>query len=128
MNALEQENRIITDKFEAYELEDQLFYIHYFKDAQGQLEDVEQILELQNQLKVDTDWTRLMHAEKFVSITKEAREFVEQTAPTVKAEAYVIPSLSQKIIFNLYVKFRRNKHVIKAFDNLEDALEFLRKQ
>jgi hypothetical protein len=123
--AIDTDQKLITDKFEMYWLNSDTFYIHLFKDSYSEIEDIKKNVAFQAEQNVGADHNRIIHAEKFASISKQGREFLQKTAPTVRREAYVMPSLSQKIIFNLYVKFRRNPNPIRAFDKLEDALTWL---
>lgn len=117
----------ISSKAELYWIESDVFYVKLFKDSYIDLDDIKEIVAFQLDQNVGVDHKRLIHAEKFATISREAREFLQKTTPTVKAEAYVIPSLSQKILFNLYIKFRRNSNPIKGFDSKENALAWLGK-
>ncbi|MBD3638193.1 MAG: hypothetical protein HUJ25_12645 [Crocinitomicaceae bacterium] len=121
------ENRIITDKFEGYWFDKDTLYLRYYEGVDITLADVEVSIQFQKKQGLNTDHCRIIHAEKYVTISKEAREYVQDNAPTVKADAYVVPSLPLKIIFNLYSKLRKNTNPIKAFDYLEDALSWLKK-
>lgn len=120
-------NRLITDKFEAFWFETKIFYVRLYKDAVLEAPDIQEMLQFQKEQKLNSEHLRIIHAEKFATITKRAREYLQDNATTVKAEAYIIPSLSQKILFNLYVKLRSNKNTIKAFENLDDSLVWLKK-
>lgn len=120
--------KLVTDKFEAYFLEPKLFYLKLLRDTRQEIEDIEANIAFQKKLGVNEDCYRVVHAEKFATISKAAREHVENYAITVKAEAFIIPSIAQKILFNLYMKFRKNKNPLKAFDKLEDGIAWLKEQ
>ncbi|MCH2233405.1 MAG: hypothetical protein MK078_04045 [Crocinitomicaceae bacterium] len=120
--------KLVTDKFEAYFLEPKLFYLKLLRDTRLEVEDVEQNIAFQRKHGVDTTCCRIVHAEKYATISKAAREYVENHAITVKAEAFIIPSIGQKILFNLYAKFRKNKNPLRAFDKLEDGIAWLKEQ
>lgn len=113
-------------KFEGYLMDDNIIYMHYFDDIEVDVDVIEKGFELHDILGVDETVRRVIHCEKFVSITAEARDLVARESRPAAAEVYVIPSLHQKILFNIYVKIRRKKHPSRAFDNLEDALEWVK--
>ena len=122
------EEKLVTKKFEAYFLEPKLFYLKLLRDTRQEIEDVEQNIAFQKKHGVDNTYCRVVHAEKYATISKAAREYVENHTMTVKAEAFIIPSIGQKILFNLYMKFRKNKNPLRAFDKLEDGLAWLKEQ
>lgn len=117
---------IRTAKYECYLIDNEIIYFHYFEDAVIDIREIMEGISLHDEFGVDETIYRIIHSDKYATITKEAREFVENYARPAKAEAYVIPGLAQKILFNLYIKFRRRKHPIKAFENLNDAIAWLR--
>ena len=121
-------DKLVTDKFEAYFLEPKMFYLKLLTDTSQEIEDVEANIAFQKKHGVDETYCRLVHAEKYATISKAAREYVENHTVTVKAEAFIIPSIAQKILFNLYMKFRKNKNPLKAFDKLEDGIAWLKEQ
>lgn len=121
----ENEHTIKTAKFEATLLAENLLYLHYFYNQEIDVAEVRKGFEFHDEIGADENVKRLVHCEKFVSITKDARELVEQHGRPAKAEAYVIPFLPQKILFNLYSKFRKRKHPLKSFNTIDEALEWL---
>ncbi len=63
-----------------------------------------------------------------VSITKEAREYVDQKAPEFfKASAIISDSLAIRLIIN-FMHFFRPSLPLKMFSNKEHAIEWLLKQ
>ncbi|MFN4233630.1 MAG: hypothetical protein ACK4IK_02360 [Bacteroidia bacterium] len=62
------------------------------------------------------------------TVTKEVREFVNSIPPITKAEAIVVNSLAQRIISNFIIKFHAPGRKIKVFNNLNDAVEWIKKQ
>ena len=125
MTGQSEDIKLVTDNFEAFFLEPKMFYLRLFTDTEQQVSDVEANITFQYEHGVDETFTRLVHAEKYATISKAAREYVEKNTPTVKAEAFVIPSLGQKILFNLYIKLRHNPHPIRGFENLDAAIKWL---
>lgn len=121
-------NKLIKDNFEAFWFEKDVMYIRIYKDKEVNLEDVKEMLGFQREQGVSADHYRIVHAEPHADLSKIAREYVQDNAPMVKAEAYILSNLSHKILFNLFVKLRRNTNPIKAFENLDDAIHWLKKQ
>lgn len=60
---------------------------------------------------------------KYTSITKEAREYggTNEATKHSKAEAYVLESLSQRIIGNFYLKFNNPQVPTRFFNNSRGA-------
>ena len=119
-------NRLVTEVFEAHWFERDIFYIRIYADKDISVEDVQQMIDFQTEQQVGRNHYRIIHGEELSQMTKEAREYVQENASQVKAEAYIISSLAHKILFNLYTKLRRNSNPIKAFDNVEDAISWLK--
>ncbi|MEX1001410.1 MAG: hypothetical protein WDZ35_04780 [Crocinitomicaceae bacterium] len=117
--------KVKTDKFEGYLMAPDILYLHYFYNQEIGVAEIQLGFELHEKHELDENIKRLVHCEKFVSITRAARELVQNHGKPAKAEAYVIPFLSQKILFNLHIKLRKRKHPIKAFDQLDEALHWL---
>lgn len=61
---------------------------------------------------------------KFTTITLEARTYVEHATVGIKAEAFVLNQLQQKIIGNFY-KTKRD-HPVKLFTDENEALAWLK--
>ncbi len=118
-------NRLHTQKFEIYILKDNIVYLRLFIGVLINLEDVKQVLDYQNKLSVDDSFYRIVHIEKYGSITNEARKYLEINGLPAKREAYVLPTLPQKLIFNLYQKFRKRKHPLKGFHHISSAKKWL---
>ncbi|UKN02311.1 hypothetical protein K6119_02100 [Paracrocinitomix mangrovi] len=113
------------EKFSGCLLEDDIIYMRYFENQEIGEKEIELGFELHDILEVDSNVKRIIHCESYVSITRQARELVQLKGRPAKAEAYVIPALSQKILFTVYSKLRKRNHPLKAFDNLEDAVEWV---
>ncbi|UKN02312.1 hypothetical protein K6119_02105 [Paracrocinitomix mangrovi] len=110
-----------------YLTHDQIFVVEYQDDLVLDVEDihipVEQYLAVTdtgNPLKV------LIEFPANTIINNDARRFAENRDQWAIAEAIVINSLGQRILFRFYSKFRKHKYPIKSFSNREEALEWLR--
>lgn len=124
---IEDQKRITTEKYEIYLLEEQLVYVHYFKNNLIEEEDIEEAIRVGKELSPSDDTKLLIEVEKFVDFTAAAREYAQNKMRTLKAEAHVFPSLANRILFNFFIKLRKNDHPLKAFSKKEDALEWLAK-
>ena len=117
-------------KFEDFEismLDDDVIYMHYFEDTYVKGDQIEAGFAAHDYFKVSDQVKRIVHCEKNVSVSSEARELVQKMGRPAAAEAYIIPELHQKILFKLYHMFRKRNHPLKAFDNVEQALQWLHK-
>jgi len=115
-----------NNNFEAFLLEENCIYFKYFKNAEIHVEDVEKGFQLHDEFQVTDQVVRIIHSEQYVSIDKAARELLEHSSRPAKAEAFIIPSLPQKIIFNFYKRVRRSQHPVRAFDSLDKALYWIK--
>lgn len=62
---------------------------------------------------------------KHVSITPEAREYIEKATTGIKAEAIIVKALPQKIIVDFYSNIASQDHPVKIFKSEEKGLEWL---
>lgn len=112
--------------FEAFMLGKNCIYFKYFQNAEINVEDVERGFQLHDEFNVTDQVIRIIHSEKYVSIAKEARELLESAARPAKVEAYIIPSLPHKIVFNMHKRVRSANHPVRAFDSLDNALFWIK--
>ena len=63
---------------------------------------------------------------KFVSISSEARIKAAERSPDLIAIAYVINSLSQRLLLKFYIKLVNRKKPTTVFQSIEEALEGLK--
>lgn len=117
--------QISKPKFEYKWLDDQIIYFKYDDNAVVQLDDVVQMLKLQAELGINENTKRIVHAGRYTTITTNARKYVEKNKPIAFAEAYILTNLPQRLLFNIYSKFRSTANPINSFDNLESALKWL---
>lgn len=85
------------------------------------------MLQLQHELGVDENTKRIVYAGWHTTITPEAREYIQCNKPKVKAEAFILSGLAQKILFDFYHRIRKNDNPIKSFSNLEGALRWIKR-
>ena len=118
--------RIVTDKFEAYMLEPDIIYFRFNDNQLIDVEDIHATLEINFKLSDVGSVKRIIHAGKYTTISAPARKLLEKIGLPAIAEAYIIESLAQKLIFRAYLKLRKNDHPTKSFQNLTDAVDWLR--
>lgn len=70
----------------------------------------------------------LVKVDKYTLPSAEARRFIAQadSNPYVKAEAYVISDLPQKIVGNFFLKFDKPARPTKIFTKEDEAIEWLK--
>lgn len=112
-------------KFVAYLHEPQIIVFHFKKDMDVNSSDMRECFEAHDLLKVGPNIKRIIISGKHGSISPEARELAQKESRPASAEAFVIGSLAQKIVFNLFIKLRKMKHPMRAFDSFEKALEWI---
>ncbi len=119
--------KIIKAKnFEIQLLDGNIVYFICTDNVYIEVEDIKEGIEIQRELNIGPNVKRILEFQKFTTVTKEAREYIEENGSPAQKEAFIIPSLGQKILFNLYVKFRKRKHPVRAFNDLQTALNWIR--
>ena len=126
MDLLVATNKVHTGKYEFSLIEEDIIYIHYLHHSEIGIEEIVAGINFQEELGRYEDIYRIVHADPYVTITAEAREFFEHFGRPVIAEAFIMQSTYQKILFNFYESFRSHFHPIKAFDNIDEAKTWLR--
>ena len=115
----------IQPKFEISWLSDNIIYCSYNDNVLINVTDIKDMIEIQEELGVDDKVKRIVHAGQFTSITSEARNYIQKNKPKVKAEAFILTGLSQRILFNFYYKVRKNANPLKSFRNLNNAKKWI---
>ena len=67
----------------------------------------------------------LMELADTVSISREAHNYADQQAPDISGAAFLIKSLSQRIIVNQHATSRVTQIPIQVFDNRNEANTWL---
>lgn len=124
---IEYQNRVVTDKYEIYLLEELLLCVHYFENTMVEAEDIAEAIKIGRRLSPSDETKLLVEVDRYVDFTAEARQFAQNSMRILKAEAHVFPSLSNKIMFNFFIKFRKNNHPLRAFSTVDNALSWLAK-
>lgn len=118
-------HRISTDKYEIYMLDERCIYIHYLENSMIEKEDIQDALRIGVEMSPSDETKVLVEVDRYVDITPEAREYAQNHMRTLKAEAHVFPSLANRILFNLFIKLRKNDHPLKSFPSYDKAYAWL---
>lgn len=92
-----------------------------------QKENVEEIIEAVKKVGGGNKYPILILAGEYSLPTEEARLFIASPGnPYALAEAYVTPSLPQKLVGNFYLKFNKPGRPTRMFTSAADAVKWLR--
>ena len=108
--------------------EDGIMHVHIKIKMNFELEHSMQIVAARTKLAAGQSYPMLYTATKFVIPSAEVREYVasESRSKLVSADAFVINSLPQRIIANFYRKFNKPVRPTKVFDNVDEAIKWLK--
>lgn len=113
-------------------IEDDIVELLFFDNQTLSEEDVMENYEMLDILTEYQPHKRIVISGHFTEITHGAREVLlrENTKRSnlIKAEAIVIHSIAQKIFSYLYYKLNKNNYPICIFDNIPDAMDWLKLQ
>ena len=126
---VEKRNKVILKHSEVLLRDDGIVQIQFCDNCEINEKDCEDIIGAYNQLLVKKKYPIIHFAGKYVSFTKEAREFSvsEKGMQYSKAEAFVFTSLAHKIIANFYYKINKPPVPTQFFSNQKDAVAWLTK-
>ena len=121
MQTIENENSRVT-------ITDEPLFIAEYKDKVVlSKDDLAIVVKNYDDLSNGELWKVLHIFPKDTTVSSEGRDYAESREKPAKAEAFVIESLSQRILFKFYRKFRSVNYPMKEFSNREDALTWLNK-
>ena len=113
-----------------FELRDDYFYVKYKSNS------VVDLPEAKNQSKIILDLCQekkmpfvIDFLDVSVRIDDEARRFFAIDGPHIhlrKAQAIIVNNMQSKLLVNFYIKHHKPKNPTKLFDNLEDALDWIK--
>ncbi len=101
-----------------------LLKIHYKDNIHLELKDVKELNVFYQNLN-SGPMRVLAISGKFMTSTKEAREYAQARNSKAIGEAIVIHSLAQRLIAQFYTRFRKADHPTKVFANEKDARTWL---
>ncbi len=120
-------NPIIQNKNSVAEmLADDIFYIKYHEDTYSDVEDFKEGYNSYLELTEGKTVKVLVEMGRHATVTTEAREYAQENKIPAVAEALVLYSLPQRILFKFYGKFRRQNHPLRVFKSFDEALNWLK--
>lgn len=118
---------IIQNKNSTAELiEGNIFYIKYHENTYSDVLDFKEGFAAYELLSDGKPVKVLVEMSKHSNVSTEAREYAQENKMPAVAEALVLHSLPQRIIFRFYIRFRRQNHPIKIFKNFDSAYNWLK--
>ncbi len=113
--------------FVAQIVEDDIFHLNYFPDEFAIDSDFKEGHEAYNSIRNGRKMKIIIENGKYTVIDTSAREYLQNNKFEAIAAAVVMHSIGQRIIYNFYIKFRKQDHPIRAFKNFILAKEWLKK-
>lgn len=113
--------------YDIFRRKDGIIQLQIYDGYYGELQDGMNIVDTFRILKEQEKCLVLIVSDDNASFSKEAREFVasEATSKIVKADAFVIKSLSLKILMNGYLKFNKPNRLTRFFNSEQAAIAWL---
>ena len=118
-------NRIETPTAEMYLDDDNIFITKFNDNVLLKVEEIEEIITHYKEINESKPKLCLAIAGSHTSVTSEAREYAESFGAPAIAEAYVVSSLTQRFLVNLYMHVRNNHHPVDVFSDINDAKKWL---
>jgi hypothetical protein len=113
--------------YDIFKRKDGIIQLQIYDGYYGELADGINIVETFKLLKGTEKCLVLIISADNASFSKEAREFVasEETSKIVMADAFVLSSLSLKILMNGYLKFNKPNRPTRFFNAEQGAIAWL---
>ena len=121
-----EENKIIHECFEAQLIEDDIFHLHYLPDSYSTEVEYRLGYDAYNELRDNRILNIIIEHGRFATLDKSAREYLQNNKFEAKACSIVMHSFPQRILFNIYLRFRNQTYPIKGFNSMTDAKEWLK--
>lgn len=119
-------DKIINRNSVAQIIDDGIFYIHYLPDTYSTVDDFIESNNSYEILSKGKSLKMLVEMGALASLDLEAREYNQNNNLAIIAEAVVLHTLPQRLLFTFYVKLRGDVHPIKIFKRKDKALEWLK--
>jgi len=107
-------------------LDNGIMHVAYKDGIALEVEDIKE-LQIQFDLLNPKPTKVLQELGKFTNMSVEARNYAAEHSPDLKAVAYVIHSLAQRLLVRFYVKMWKRDKPTKVFDSVHEAKEWLTK-
>jgi hypothetical protein len=127
MQLFDGKNVILNKNSKMQILEGEILHITYNEDVIIEIPDIKELNDRYNLLnpkpqKVIQDFSR------FLTISTEARHYASEKSPDLKAIAFVITSLAQRILLRFYIKTWKRDKKTKIFESFNEALDWIKSE
>ncbi len=102
-----------------------ILHIYYKDNAIIEVEDIKILEKAYNDIPYTKPMKVVTEYGNYVTIASDAKEYAAERSPDLIAIAYVINSLSQRLILKFYIKLVKRKKPTKVLQSIEDALVWL---
>lgn len=121
-------NSYKTKSLTIEELENGILNIRLDDDGVVEVEDMQAYLEIMKTKFEGRRYANLVEFGSYSNITAAVREFASTDESNIYtiADAFVLKSISQRIIGNFYLKFDSPSRPTRLFKSREEALEWLK--
>ncbi|MEO9533215.1 MAG: hypothetical protein ABJG68_09775 [Crocinitomicaceae bacterium] len=116
---------IQNEKSHVFSDKDNVFICEYKDNVTLEPEDIQVVVKNYDEYAGENDLKVMIVFPKNTTVSTAARQAAEVRARPAEAEALVIESTTQRILFKFYKRSRRVNYPIKEFSNREAALRWL---
>ncbi len=116
-----------SDNFKVSLINNSYFFIEIKADVELEIEDIVLIVKSQKELAGGSILPSLIYPSSTATTNIDVLKYLAQKSnlPYTKANAYILNSMGQKILANLYTKATTPQRPTQFFNNKEDALNWL---
>lgn len=107
-------------------IEDNILHIYYEANSELEIADVIEVEKAYEQLPEPKPLKVVSEIGPFVTMSADARAYAAERSPDLVAIAYVIKSLSQRMLLKFYVRMWKRKKPSKVFEDYQEALKWLK--
>lgn len=118
-----------TNKFKVSLVENLYFFLEVKNDAEFEIEDLKTLVSFQKELGAGEKFPVLIFPSSTATTNSDLLKYMSQenALPYTIADAFVLTSIPQKILANLYLKINPPPRPTHFFNKREDAMDWLRK-
>ena len=116
---------VTTSSAEMYVDDNNIFITKFNDNVLLRVEQIEEIIAHYKHHNASKPKLILTIAGRNTNITPAAREYAESYGAPAIAEAYVVSSLAQRFIVNIYMDIRNNDHPVNVFSDIDNAKKWL---
>jgi hypothetical protein len=113
--------------FTAQIIEGDIFNLYFFPNEHAMASDFKAGYDAYNTLRNGELLKLIIEHGEYTIIDTSAREYLQKNKFEAICSAIVMHSIAQRIIYNFYIKFRKQNYPIKAFKSKKKAIDWLKK-